>query len=314
LLPRTRAKRSSLPTKPTFRELAHAWLAHLETVEDAKPSTLIDYRVMLKEPDVPYQRGTGRTLGRIMRPLGDLAAADVTREDIDALLTELDKQPISRRTVNKHRATLHAIFNFSRFPDQRARWGVEQNPVTDTRKRRQEDPGHLEVFTVEQIEALARAAENGIWRSERTYIAFNTEHLRRHENHELAELLRVAAYTGFRIGELVTLRWEDVSWAERVLSCAAHSRAPRSDQPRAAASATSRSPTRPPPRSTDSAGGQTSPALATTYSRRSPANGLILPPFGVATKLAAMPPSCRRFASMTSDTRRAVCWSGSSIP
>lgn len=113
---RTRAKRSSLPTKPTFRELAHAWLAHLETVEDAKPSTLIDYRVMLKEPDVPYQRGTGRTLGRIMRPLGDLAAADVTREDIDALLTELDKQPISRRTVNKHRATLHAIFNFSRFP------------------------------------------------------------------------------------------------------------------------------------------------------------------------------------------------------
>jgi len=65
----------------------------------------------------------------------DQTAADVTREHIDALLTELDKQPISRRTVNKHRALLHAIFNFSRFPDQRARWGVEQNPVTDTDAR-----------------------------------------------------------------------------------------------------------------------------------------------------------------------------------
>ena len=214
---RAQAAPSSPRAKPTFRELAHAWLEHLETVDDAKPSTLSDYRALLREPDVPYQRGGGRTLGRIMRRLGDLPAADITREHIDALLTELDKQPISRRTINKHRAILHAVFSFSRSPDQRARWGVEQNPVTDTRKRREEDPGHLEVFTVEQIEALARAAENGIWRSERTYVAVNTEHLRRQEDRELADLLRIAAYTGLRKGELVALRWEDVSWAERVL-------------------------------------------------------------------------------------------------
>ena len=214
---RAQAGSSAPRAKPTFRELAHAWLEHLETVDDAKPSTLTDYRALLREPDVPYQRGGGRTLGRIMRRLGDLPAADITREHIDALLTELDKQPISRRTINKHRAILHAAFSFSRSPDQRARWGVEQNPVTDTRKRREEDPGHLEVFTVEQIEALARAAENGIWRSERTYVAVNTEHLRRQEDRELADLLRIAAYTGLRKGELVALRWEDVSWAERVL-------------------------------------------------------------------------------------------------
>ena len=214
---RAQAAPSPPRAKPTFRELAHAWLEHLETVDDAKPSTLTDYRALLREPDVPYQRGGGRTLGRIMRRLGDLPAADITREHIDALLTELDKQPISRRTINKHRAILHAVFSFSRSPDQRARWGVEQNPVTDTRKRREEDPGHLEVFTVEQIEALARAAENGIWRSERTYVAVNTEHLRRQEDRELADLLRIAAYTGLRKGELVALRWEDVSWAERVL-------------------------------------------------------------------------------------------------
>ncbi|MBA2464451.1 MAG: tyrosine-type recombinase/integrase [Nocardioidaceae bacterium] len=45
----------------------------------------------------------------------------------------------------------------------------------------------------------------------------NTEHLRHQENRELAELLRVAAYTGLRIGELVALRWADVAWSERLL-------------------------------------------------------------------------------------------------
>ncbi len=118
----------------------------------------------------PRVKPTFRELAHA-RPLGNLPAAEITREHIDALLTVLDKQPISRRTVNKHRAILHAIFSFSRSPDQRARWGVVENPVTDTRTRREEDPGHLEVFTVEQIEALASAAESGIWRSERAYVA-----------------------------------------------------------------------------------------------------------------------------------------------
>jgi integrase len=34
---------------------------------------------------------------------------------------------------------------------------------------------------------------------------------------EFAELLRVAAYTGLRRGELVALRWRDVRWSEHVL-------------------------------------------------------------------------------------------------
>jgi integrase len=213
----TRAQDSPPPSKRLFRELAHAWLEHLEAVEDAKPSTLRDYHALLAEPGIPYRRGKGRTLGRIMRTLGDLPAAEISPAHIDALLAELDAQLISRRTVNKYRATLHAIFSFGVSPKQRSRWGVGRNPVADTRKRRQDDPGHLEVFTVEQIEALARVAERGTWRSRRSYTPAQTEHLRRQEDRELADLLRVAAYTGLRRGELIALRWEDVSWTERVL-------------------------------------------------------------------------------------------------
>jgi integrase len=44
-----------------------------------------------------------------------------------------------------------------------------------------------------------------------------TQHLRRQEDRELADLFRIAAYTGLRRGELVALRWDDVAWVERVL-------------------------------------------------------------------------------------------------
>jgi integrase len=214
---RTRAQRSETPPQPTFRELAHAWLLHLETVEDVKPSTLRDHRSLLAEPNVVFRRGSGRTLGRIMRALGNKPAASVRTEDIEELLADLDRQPISRRTVNKYRATLHAIFRFGLSPDQRKRCGIDSNPVADTRKRRQAEIGYLEVFTVEQVEQLARSAERGAWRLRHPYATPNTTNLRCQEDQQLADLLRVAAYTGLRRGELVALRWEDVEWDKRVL-------------------------------------------------------------------------------------------------
>jgi integrase len=214
---RERSRDDSPLAAPTFRQLAHAWLDHLETVEDAKPSTLRDHRALVAEPGVPYRRGKGRTLGRIMGSLGDRPAAEVTTADAEAFLRSLDGEEISRRTINKYRATLHAIFRFGLSPEQRSRWQLVANPVADTRKRREAGAGHLEVFTVEDVEALALAAETGAWRSARDYEQVNTARLRREEDEQLADLLRVAAYTGLRRGELVVLRWSDVQWSDRVL-------------------------------------------------------------------------------------------------
>jgi integrase len=75
-------------------------------------------------------------------------------------------------------------------------------------------------FEIEQVEAIARAGENGAWRDPRPTdwkrddltISELTE-----ENRQLADLVRFAAYTGLRQGELVALRWRDVSFADRVL-------------------------------------------------------------------------------------------------
>jgi integrase len=84
-------------------------------------------------------------------------------------------------------------------------------------ERREDEPARLEVFTVEQVEALARAAENGSWRTGPPYETLALDEFRRAEDGQLGDLLRIAAYTGLRRGELVALRWRDVRWSERVL-------------------------------------------------------------------------------------------------
>ncbi len=73
------------------------------------------------------------------------------------------------------------------------------------------------MFTVEQIEAIARAAETGAWRGPHPYTTQAGELQRAEEDAQLAELIRIAAYTGVRRGELIALRWRDVRWEDRVL-------------------------------------------------------------------------------------------------
>ncbi|MGZ4187556.1 MAG: hypothetical protein ACXVVQ_19550 [Solirubrobacteraceae bacterium] len=85
--------------------------------------------------------------------------------------------------------------------------GLTANPVAGTRKRRQMGQGDLEVFTVGQIEALARAAETGAWRRAGVEVSVETRAVRAAEGRQFGDFLQVAAYTGLRRGELVALRW-----------------------------------------------------------------------------------------------------------
>ncbi len=186
-------------------------------MQGAKPSTLRDYGSMLAEPGTPYRRGRGKTVGRIMSALGNRAAAEVTTAHVEALLLAHAREGVGARSVNKHRQVLSAIFNFGLRPEQVTRWGLTGNPAAAAAKRREDAPRRLEVFTVEQIEALARTAAAGAWRGPHEYSTPDGELLRAEEDAQLAELLRVAAYTGLRMGELVALRWHDVRWSERVL-------------------------------------------------------------------------------------------------
>jgi integrase len=211
------AAREQAAGGPTFRSLALAWYEHVEFVQRAKPATLRDYRSMLAEPGRLHRRGRGKTVGRIMAALGDVPAARVTTAQVEAVLIAHAREGVGVRSVNKHRQVLAAIFNFGLRAEHAASWRLTDNPAAAAVKRREDGPARLEVFTVEQVEALARVAESGAWRGPHEHSTPEGEFLRVEEDAQFAELLRVAAYTGLRRGELVALRWRDVRWSERVL-------------------------------------------------------------------------------------------------
>lgn len=57
-------------SRPTFRDVARAYLQWLENVRGAKPETLRNHRSTLGEPDVAVKRGSTTTNGHLMRALG----------------------------------------------------------------------------------------------------------------------------------------------------------------------------------------------------------------------------------------------------
>jgi integrase len=160
----------------TFRQLAADYLRWLAEVRGAKPSTLSDHAYTLAEPR------DGRN-GRVMAALGDRPAAEVAPREIEDLLSELAASGATARTVNKRRATLLAVFNYGV-----RRAGLRSNPVQGVDKRREPQREPLDTYSVSEVEALAAAMDDP----------------------QDAELVRVAAYTGLRQGELRALRWRDV--------------------------------------------------------------------------------------------------------
>jgi integrase len=180
-------------TGPTFREVALDYMRWLERVKGAKPSTLADHGYALAEPN-------GTTNGQVMLALGDRPAADVTPRDVDSLLDALAASGASPRTINKRRALLGAVFTYGV-----KRASLPGSPVRATDKRREPQRAALDTYSVAEVERLAAALAEGRHRDRHA-----ASDATRAEDAQDAELVRVAAYTGLRQGELRALRWRDV--------------------------------------------------------------------------------------------------------
>jgi integrase len=196
----------------TFREVAGSYVGWLENVKGAKPATLRDHRSVLAESGAPRKRGEGTVNGHVMAALGDRPAAKINTREVEELLTTVSETGASPRTTNKYRAVVSAVFNYGM---RQSTFKLPSNPVASADKRREPHPGALVYYSTDEVEALARAVEDGKHRDPKRPAANEQE---RAEDRQDAEIVRVAAYAGLRQGELLALRWRDVDFAGHALT------------------------------------------------------------------------------------------------
>jgi integrase len=194
----------------TFDEIATAWLQHRIAVIGIKRTTRNGYETMLLRPgDQPKKRGRAPR-ARIMSAFRGRPAASITTREVSRWLNELDCDPeLSARSVNKHRTVLHGIYGYACREDT---FGLAENPVVETEKRRESDPAEIVTYTPAEVEAIARAAAAGAHRNNRLRLSDDEQTVRALEDEQDACVVLVAAFCGLRLGECLGLRWRHLMW------------------------------------------------------------------------------------------------------
>jgi integrase len=172
------ARRGTLPGQvssgATFADAAAEWLRFVEEDRARKPSTVQDYGSLLRS--------------RLLPAFGPMALEDLTAAVVEQWRGSLEG--LSNRSKNKLLIALHGIFRRAQTV-----YGLQVNPLARMEKHPQLASGDIEVFSPEEVWALARAAS-----CEQDRALFLT-----------------AAFTGLRMGELLALPWRDVDFAGSVV-------------------------------------------------------------------------------------------------
>lgn len=190
---------------PTLRTVAWEWYEWKRDVKGATPKTLEGDFYLLAEPGTPMKRPQkdGKTTldGRIMAEFGDDPLDKITSKRFSEWLKKLDKAGLKPRNVNKHRSTVSAIYSYAMKVDTHA---YPLNPVAPTDKRPEPPKRDVEVYEWDELEAIARQLEGGTWRKPQTTYELPVQeiYLRKLEDQQDADLVRIAILCGLRLGEI----------------------------------------------------------------------------------------------------------------
>ncbi|MCW3047998.1 MAG: site-specific integrase [Solirubrobacterales bacterium] len=200
------------PAGRTFGEAVDAYLTYAERVKKIAPSTLNHYRSITRVHLLP-SFGADTPMRRVTT-----ARVEEFREAL------LDEDRLSRSAMRQVMNVLSGVLKRA----HSQRW-IAHNPAADVESiPMPKASGDFNVLEPVQVEAVARAAAEG-WApvvagergkrpsgkpatrvSERMAQALTDQ--RRADAELYAAMIRFAAYTGLRLGELRALRWRDVAW------------------------------------------------------------------------------------------------------
>ncbi len=169
--------RTAVRSGLTLGEVGDRYVAHLETVLERKPTTISDYRSMLKAHLKPY--------------FGDRPIEKIDAERVAAFLAAKKRKGLATKTISNQLVFLHGLYGFAL-----KRGWILANPVPAVDRPRAVvvDPD-IHYLDLSEIEKLLRAVPDDHFAStDRT-------------------LYLTAAMSGLRQGELVALRWSDVDWS-----------------------------------------------------------------------------------------------------
>jgi integrase len=173
----------------SFAALADEWIsARRSDVRDGslRPSTLADYEGVLRRPSTA-QGDRREPRAWVMREFGDRKPREITGSEIDKFLAKLgDEHGLSERTRHKIGTIMNMVFGHAVTEG----W-ITRNPTLDRKraKRRARHRKAVTIYTMQQVEAIAREA-----------------------GEQDGQIIRVAAMTGLRQGELLALKWGDIDW------------------------------------------------------------------------------------------------------
>jgi len=197
----------SVGNSATFADAAAEWYRSGCTIEMWKPSTRRDYRSALSAHlGVDLDPVTGAVVAA-RPPFGDVRLQDITTTMIRSWrATEMtpytdakgiEGVKLTRRMAAKTVAIMHGIFVRARTEP----FNLTTNPAADVEPLRDVyDPTRFEFYTVEEILALVRAAQD------------EPDEAKQSAAKQDAAIYLTAAFTGLRMGEVLALRVRDVDF------------------------------------------------------------------------------------------------------